>query len=266
MNAAKKFIAAILTLVLCQAVVASAGEASNVSLGVAPSYSEGKYGTKTDTTIVYLPAILKVKVDDLSFKLTVPYIYVEAAPGTRVSGGMVIGPPMGPPPPGPVARTTESGLGDIWAEARYRIHGSGAMPDFIPYVKIKFGAASNANGLGTGENDYEGGLGLEWSIGDRLFPFVDGGYRVVGSPAGIALNDIATYDGGLMLKAGKESYLTGMLMGHQSEVASQAAALDAVIAWNYRDENRFGFQVFVDKGLSNGSPDFAVGINIEKGF
>ncbi len=42
------------------------------------------------------------------------------------------------------------------------------------------------------QNDYEPGIGLEWTAGPNLVPFVDFGYRFVGSPAGLDLSNAAT--------------------------------------------------------------------------
>ncbi len=251
----------LLAVVLLPGMAWAANSAPSLTLGVAPSYSVGKYGETTDTKITYVPVYAKYQVNDLSLKLIVPYISVESA-GSVTSGGMVIG------GPGKTVATTkiESGLGDIWLEGRYRFHGSRSAPDVVPYAKVKFGTASYSQGLGTGENDYELGLGVEWTVGSKIFPFVDGGYRLLGSPSGTSLNDIAVYDAGVMFALNDKNYLTGMFAGHQSAQAGFDAAADAIVAWNHRGASGIALQVFYDKGLSDGSPDSAVGLGIEKRF
>lgn len=247
--------------------VAGAAESGPVTtLGFAPSYSTGKYGSTTDTKILYLPFFAKVQLDDLILKLTVPYISAESA-GAVLSGGSVISHPGRSGTKTKTATTTESGLGDIWLEGRYRIHGSGgAVPDFVPYAKVKLGTASYRKGLGTGENDYESGLGLEWALGRNWFPFADGGYRIVGEPAGLHLNDFATYDAGVMYQITDRNFVTAMFAGHQSAQPGGAAAADTIVAWSYRAGSGIGLQAFLDKGLSDGSPDFALGVSVEKRF
>ncbi|MDA8129655.1 MAG: hypothetical protein M0Z73_13280 [Betaproteobacteria bacterium] len=237
---------------------------SNLALGVEPSYSDGKYGTSADTKIFYLPFYAKYQDGDLGIKLTVPYISVEST-GAVLSGGTVIG--HKGKSGATASPTTESGLGDVWLDGRYRIHGTGgASPDFVPYAKVKFGTASSSRGLGTGENDYEGGLGLEWAVAENWFPFVTAGYRFVGSPAGLNLSDFATYDGGVMYRVSQTDYLTAMFTGHGSAQAGTPAAADAMLAWNHRMGGGIGLQAFLDKGLSNGSPDYAAGVGLEKRF
>jgi len=232
---------------------------TSLTLGVTPSYYEGDYGTTTTTKIFYLPVWAKLQAGDLSLKLTVPYLSVQSA-GALVSGGTVIG------NGGNKTVTSNSGLGDVWAEGRYRFRGAGGMPDISPYMKIKFGTASYSNGLGTGQNDFEPGVGFEWAVGNVMFPFADVGYRVVGSPPGLALRDVATYDGGMTYKLDDRNFLTGMFAGHEATQPGFAGTADLLVAWNYYTRPGSGFQVYVDKGLSNGSPNYGVGGGVQTRF
>lgn len=230
----------------------SAGGASTLTLGVQPSYFEGDYGTGTTTKITYVPVYAKYKTGNVSLKLTVPYISVESS-GALVSGGTVIG-------TGTTGTTAHnSGLGDVWAEGRYKIHGTGDAPDVSPYVKVKFGTASRTKGLGTGENDYEAGLGFEWAVGKRTFPFLDAGYRLLGSPPGRNLRNIFTYDGGVTWKVDEKNFLTGMYSGHEASQVGFASSADAIVAWNHETRPGTGYQLYADKGLSNGSPNYGIG-------
>lgn len=233
--------------------------AATVTVGMTPAYYEGDYGTSTTTKIYYLPFWAKYKAGDFSLKLTVPYISVESA-GALVSGGTVIGTGAG----GTVTRS--SGLGDIWTEARYRFRGAGAAPDISPYLKIKLGTASARDGLGTGENDYEPGIGLEWAVGRTLFPFAQAGYRIVGSPPGRNLRDIATYETGLTYEVTDKHFLTAMFAGHQATQQGFANTADLLVAWNYYVKPGSGFQLYVDKGLSDGSPNYGAGVGIQARF
>lgn len=229
-------------------------QAPSLNLGIQPSYFTGDYGTGTTTKITYVPVYAKYKTGNLSLKLTVPYISVKSS-GALVSGGTVIGTGTG----GTVKR--KSGLGDVWTEGRYRIRGIGNAPDVSPYAKIKFGTASHSDGLGTGENDYEGGVGLDWVVGRTVFPFLELGYRFVGSPPGKNLRNIATYDGGVTYKADERNFLTGIYAGHQSTETGFANASDLLVAWNHDTRPGNGFQIYLDKGLSDGSPKYGVGVS-----
>ncbi len=232
---------------------------ATVTLGVTPAYYVGDYGTTATTKIYYLPVWAKYKNGNLSLKVTVPYIAVESA-GALVSGGSVIAGGAGK------TVTRNSGLGDIWTEAKYRFRGAGAAPDVSPYLKIKLGTASRTNRLGTGKNDFEPGVALDWVVGRTLFPFLQFGYRMVGSPTGYNLRDVATYEGGLTYQVVEKNFVTAMFSGHQATQAGFANTADLLVAWNYYVSPGSGFQVYVDKGLSNGSPNYGVGVGAQTRF
>lgn len=227
------------------------------TVGMTPSYFTGDYGTGATTKIWYLPFYARVKHNDWRFKATVPLIRVDSQ-NTVVSGGSVVARGGG--------TRSVSGLGDIWLEGRYVFHNRGSAPDVVPYLKMKLGTASRSKGLGTGENDVESGLGLEWYVAPSLFPFARVGYRFVGSPPGLPLNNVLTYEGGATLAVHTRNYLTGFLYGHQSQQSGFAAPLDVMVAWDTKLTDRRGAQVYVDKGLSNGSPNYGFGVGLYAHF
>jgi hypothetical protein len=229
---------------------------SSVTLGVQPSYFEGDYGTGQDTEIIYVPVYAKYRSGNVSFKLTVPYLWVKSE-GVIVSGGTVVGTRGG----GTTTATKKSGLGDIWIESRYRFRGTGAGPDISPYVKVKFGTASYSDGLGTGKNDYEGGVGIEWIVGRNTFPFLDVGYRYVGSPPDRNLRNIAAYEGGSTFRVDEHDFLSAIFSGHESTEAGFANSAEILLAWNYETTPGNGTQLYVDKGLTDGSPRYGIGVS-----
>lgn len=227
---------------------------SSLTAGSMVTYSEGEFGTGQNTQIWYVPTFVQYKNGPLRLKATVPYIAVKNQ-GAVVSGGTVIGNTE----PG-TETTTRGGLGDIWLDARYTVRGTQGMPDLVPYAKVKFGTASASEGLGTGENDYEAGMSFEGVLGSTVFPFATLGYRWIGEPAGVDLRNVATYEAGSSFLAGDRQVITLMFSGRQSAQPGFPAAADAIVAWNYDLEPGSGLQVYVDKGLSEGSPDYSVGI------
>jgi len=223
-----------------------------ITLGSTPSFFTGDFGTTTRTNIIYVPNYIKYRFDDISLKLTVPFIVVESN-GAAVSGGAVIGTGKG-------ASKTEGGLGDIWLEGKYTLHHVlDSSFDLVPYAKIKFGTASHTKGLGTGKNDYEFGTGVRTRFASQWFPFARVGYRLVGQPAGRVLDDVFTYRGGVSYAMNRSNILTVLFSGRQASQPGFASAAEIIAAWNYKIQPGLGLQVFGDKGLSNGSPDYGVG-------
>ncbi len=231
--------------------------AASLTLGALPSYFSGTYGVQSTIHILYVPAYLQYRDPEWRLKLTVPYIAVSGLPkGASLSGGSVA--QRG----GSSQTTSASGLGDIWLAAHYTLlPEKGLMPAVVPYAKVKFGTASAANGLGTGRNDYEVGLGLNTTIGTNVFPFVHIAYRIVGSPPGQSLQNILTYNGGASIALTPRRIFTLMYAGAGSEQAGYAGPSDVIAALNFNVTRAgSGFQVYVDKGLSSGSADFGGGV------
>lgn len=259
----KKFIAAASRLVIAGAFTAllpgAAHAASRITLGSMPAFFSGTYGTGKTIDIFYIPTYIEYRNDRLRLKLTVPYESVTGLPqGASLTGATVSS--RG----GQTATRSASGLGDTWLEGRYTVlKGHDLLPSLTPYAKIKFATASHAAGLGSGRNDYEIGLGLDDRAGDYAFPFAHVGYRFVGKPAGLALRNIATYDVGVsyVLPHARSNIVTAMFSGSQSEEKGYAGPADAIVAWNYNvTAAGTGIQLYVDKGLTNGSADYGVGL------
>jgi len=223
-----------------------------ITLGSTPSFFTGVFGTATTTNIIYIPNYIKYKFDDISLKLTIPFIVVESN-GAAVSGGTVIGTGKG-------AKKTQGGLGDVWLEGKYTLHHVfDSSFDFVPYTKVKFGTADEKKGLGTGENDFELGMGVRTRFAGRWFPFGRVGYRFIGQPAGRVLDDILTYRVGASYALDRTNVFTVLFSGRQASQPGFSSAAEIIAAWNYKIQPNMGLQVFGDKGLSNGSPDYGVG-------
>lgn len=145
--------------------------------------SSGKYGDVASTDILYVPFTGKYETGRWMFKLTVPYIEVTG-PGNVVRDVGVIRTSTS------MTRTTQKGLGDVVAAATYNLYAGGASDPVVDLTgKVKFGTADETKGLGTGENDYAAQVDVYKGFG-RFTAFGTVGYRVLGSPAGVFLNNV----------------------------------------------------------------------------
>ena len=238
--------------------------ASQFTVGDLPAFYQGSFGTNSTLNIFYNSTYLQYQNSTLRLKLTVPELSVSGLPnGATLSGGGIAS--RGKQSTG---THSASGIGDIWLAAHYTaISNQGIVPSVVPFVKVKFGTASASQGLGTGRNDYEFGVGLDDNIGPRIFPFLHVAYRIVGNPQGDNLQNIWTYNIGSSFEVNARNILTGMFAGAQSEQPGYNGPADLIVAWNYNiTPSGSGFQVFVDKGLSNGSPDYGIGIGAQYVF
>jgi hypothetical protein len=229
------------------------------SLATGFDYSTGKYGGSVTTDMLYIPVIAKYETDDLILKLTVPYLSV-----TGTSAGVIRG--MGRMGQGSgkatttktTAKNTASGLGDIVAAAGYTVYDVDAVSlDLVG--KVKLGTANANAGLGTGKNDYSAQVDGYYTI-DKTTGFATAGYKVVGSPAGIALNNVAFGAVGASQKISDKLSAGVMLDVAQSSIAGGTGPIEVTAFVTKKLNKSLKVQVNAMKGLSNGSPDMGGGL------
>jgi hypothetical protein len=242
------------------AVLSSAMADDRLSLTTGFDYSTGKYGGTKSVDILYIPVTATYEEDKLTLKLTVPYIRVTGA-GAGVIPGLGR---TGPASNGRTPTTTSSGLGDVIASAGYQIYNVNALRlDLVG--KVKLGTADPNKGLGTGKNDYSAEVDGYYVVRKTTF-FATAGYKIVGVPAGITLNNVAYGEIGASQKLDDINSVGGMLDVAQSPspVGAGPETVTAFITHKLSDTTKV--QPYVLRGLSNGSPDFGFGAMITGTF
>ena len=165
--------------------ITSSADTGAFSFSTGVDYSSGKYGQADTTDITCIPFTSKYELNRLTLKLTVPWIQIV---GTgAVTGGsnniIVLGKSN-------MARTRESGLGDVITSATYTVIESPSNKFILDATaKVKFGTASFSRGLGTGENDYIVEADA-YKTFEQTTLFGTLGYRVLGDPNYINLNNV----------------------------------------------------------------------------
>jgi hypothetical protein len=215
-------------------------------------YSTGDYGLNTSTEILAIPAITQCEIDHWTLKLIFMYLHVSG-PSNVVTG---LGPVL---IPGPVPSQSRSGFGDVVTSATYNVYNDSAAGLSVDLTgKVKFGTASRSKGLGTGENDLGFQVDVYKSMG-ALTPFGSLGYRVLGSPPGIDLNDVFFGSLGVDYKVeeGTNVGASFLLQGKIADSIESAKELSAYIS--HRLDNQWRVQAYVLTGFSNASPSFEIG-------
>lgn len=236
-------------LLVALPLAAHAADDTGTSLSVGIERSRGDYGQSSDTTITYVPFTAKLGSRPWQFGLTVPWIQVEG-PGNvvrdvgRFRGGG--------------ATRSESGLGDVIAFATRALGATAGGTAFDLTGKLKFGTASAGSGLGTGENDAHVQLDAYRSEG-AFTPFATAGYKVLGDPAGIDLNNVFYASIGASRRL-DEARSAGLMWYGQQKTTDGGSAQSELSAFYTR---RFGgvwkAQFYGLVGLADGSPDFGAG-------
>jgi hypothetical protein len=219
---------------------------SSLTSGI--DYSTGKYGGTTSTNILYIPVTGKIKFDDFFLKLTVPYISVTSAGSGVVRGVGPIRVTTG------TRTTTQSGLGDVIASAGYTAFDSDSFI-FDLVGNIKFGTADANKSLGTGENDYSVQIDGYYMV-KKTTLFATAGYKVVGAPAGVTVNNINYGTIGVSQKTGETSSAGLMLDAAQSSSILSPGTRELSIFVSNKIKPDLKVQASLLKGYSDSSPDF----------
>ena len=241
--------------------VASAEAEGRLKLTIGMDYSSGDYGQTDNTQMLYLPFTLKYETFPWGLQLTIPWLSITGS-GTvvgGVDGGVVIG---GRGQGQGQRRTTESGLGDVVAGASFALDSvwnSGPLVDLI--AKVKFATADETRDLGTGENDLSLQADIAKTYG-RFTPFATLGYKFMGDPPDLDLNDV------LFASAGADYRFHLSLSGGASFEYRESSSLTSTDAeellgyLNWKLTNRWSVNGYGVMGLTDGSPDSGVGVQL----
>lgn len=244
----------ILALLTLQTNLAHADGIFSLTSGV--DYSTGKYGQKDSTEITYIPFIAKYESDNNTLKLTVPWVSITG-PGDVVGGNtpVVLGISNRPV-------TTQEGLGDIVFAATHTIARLGESNPLILDLtgKVKFATASSAKSLGTGENDYTIELDAYKPLNKSIILFGDVGYKLMGDPAGINLNNVWFGSAGLSYRFNPSTSAGIMADARQATLNTSASLRELTVFLTHKFNPRYKLQSYLTHGYSNASTDWGGGV------
>lgn len=270
----------------------------NWQVGFTPSYSRGNFGTNTTSTFFYAPLSVRRLFQDGDVTVIIPFVTsttdgrttLVGGQGTRVDdgGGSNSGPGGGGgggssddeectgsnSGPGGGKKTcgtttrvagqkvTTAGIGDIILRGRYYVVEE---KDYLPLIavtgRVKIPTANENLGLGTGALDYGFGVEMSKMLGDSWIAFLDGGYNIIGDPAGIQFQNQHWYDIGAGYYVTRDLLVSAYFEEYRAIIADFVNARDVFFAVNYTASPAWRFNGGITLGLSNGAPDqaFTVG-------
>jgi hypothetical protein len=238
-----------------------AADGSGFSFSGGIDYTTGAYGSTTDTEILSVPFSMKYETERWTFAVTAPYISING-PGDVVGGTDSPIVTKKGKSKGVTTQTEESGLGDIVGAVSYSV----VVPnDTLPGVdltgKIKFPTADESKNLGTGEFDYTLLVDVYQRFG-RLTPYAGVGYRVLGEPDGVELNNQFLLGVGASYDL-SESLVGGLALDDRTSSSDQSddpLELTPYLTW--KATRSLKFNVYGVLGLSDGSPDYGGGVRL----
>ena len=229
-----------------------AAETGAIRLGAGIDYSSGKYGSSDTVSQLYVPLSVAYSTSVGALKLTVPYVRVDGPADLIDENNVLIS----------GVDSTRSGLGDIvLSGVLYDVISSDASDFNVDFgVKVKFGTADEAQGLGTGEMDYSAQLDLLKHF-DHLALFGTIGYKQRTDPAGLDLRDVFfTEIGGDYAIA--QHARVGLLFDYRpSSISGNDPVREATFYAQVSPKSGVSVQPYILAGFSDSSPDWGAGIN-----
>lgn len=236
------------------------------------NFYTGDYGTDTDTDIFTVPITFGYSASELwDFYLTIPYIYQSttstvtvAGKPVRVKANMTNG--KSAITELFIDTTSQSGLGDISIGGSFTLHKETSdAPELYALALIKIPTADEEKGLGTGEYDYSLGLGLKRRITKWTFSG-NAQYNIVGSPGGIDLDNFFSVTAGIGHQRTASFKESVYIYAAESASAESDNPLEISLNGEYIIDGNNAVSVYVMKGLSDGSPDYGIGVALNHYF
>ncbi|MEM9289115.1 MAG: transporter [Pseudomonadota bacterium] len=265
--------------------------AQSVSLSAGVDYSSGDYGTDDKTDILFAPISARVSFGDFTLRASIPFLSVDG-PGDVIPGDG-----------GPILTDTcariqftrpalferfcqeedtlalgddgsASGLGDIVLGVSYTLPEEITGDFGLTFEgRIKLPTADEEQALGTGETDVALSVDLAW-YGGLITPFATLGYRFLGDPTftdelgdfTIDLQDGFTASAGLSIPLGKRSTLTFAYDYLERSASTVEDVHELYGGLSVPLSDAWSITGYGVAGLTNSSPDFAVGLSLRFRF
>jgi hypothetical protein len=231
---------------------------------IGPTYDEGDFGTSETTRTGFLPVTVKYLGEKWDFGVTLSLVTIDTPGGVTILEGT-------PTPTDEVrrGRRTETGFGDILLKGRYFLiedpGSTSPIPSLTPFLKLKIPTADRTRNLGTGEPDFGFGLEVDKTIGSFII-FGDVSYTIIGDPPGQDLRDRPGASVGAGVRVSDLVTLIGLVDWRRSVVEGREDPVEVVGIVSFRVTPTISISPNAFVGLTNGSPDFGIGVEFSYKF
>lgn len=216
-------------------------------------YSSGHYGQSEKTRITYVPFITKYELNDQwTFKAVIPWLSIDGPGAVSADSRIITGTTS-------TRRTRESGLGDIVVGTTYSALQLNEQKLYIDLgLKVKLPTASESKGLGTGKSDYTITADLYKTL-DRLTLLSTVGYKVLGDPSGVSLNNVWFTSIGAVYKLNDQDNLGATMDLRQATTSSNSSLREYTVFYSHKFNSTYKLQTYMVAGDTTSSVDFGAG-------
>jgi hypothetical protein len=250
-------------------------------IGSAPSFSSGKYGTDSRTEVLQTPFTARRLFERGDITAVFPFTCIWGTGNVTLVNGV----PVRAERLSNLTTTTRTtatittsavttrtcGMGDIVVRGRfYIVDERGWLPTIAVRGHVKAPTASVERGLGTGEPDEGAGLEVSRTFASRTTAMVDGGYTIIGAPAGVVYYDNWWYDAGIAQDVGSGPRpmvnFSVLFEAYRAIAPGMEDARDVLATVSLRGATGWRLQVTGEFGLSNGAPDHSFMLGASRRF
>jgi len=271
---------------------ASAASAQDLSLTAGADYSTGDYGADEKTDIIFVPISARLRWENFSARISVPYRSI-AGPGDGIPGD---GTPIITDRCANIQFTRpvlfdrfcqpqntaependngqSSGLGDIVLAASYTLPAALTGDFGLTFEgRVKLPTADVDAALGTGKTDVTFTVDAAW-YGSTVVPFITLGYRILGDPTftddigdfTVDLKNGVTASAGVTVPVGEKNALTFAYDYLQRSVETVDDVHELYGAFTAPLNEAWGITAYGVAGLTDASADIAVGLSLRYAF
>ena len=266
---------------------------TTVSVTLNTRFLSGSFGSSETTSLFYAPAGVRLETGRFEAAAYFPYLTIHDgtvapsaggfvpmqgslvdAPNSGIAmgsqmggqmGGMMGGPSTAPAGSSPVAGTplltSASGFGDIIGSAGYRVIDDPlAGLQAVVTGRFKIPTASASRGLGTGKVDFgaTGAVRKQFASG---WVYGEGGYLLVGDPAGVDLRNAMLWSFGAGYRLTPHLALLGSASGNTAILRGFSSPAEVGGGVGVRLGSTT-LSILPTFGLSAASPSYAVNVSL----
>jgi hypothetical protein len=257
----KQKLAALGILLFATCVQRASADDGTLRIGTGLDYSSGKYGSSEKTTILSIPVGARYDRDRWTLKASIPWLEIKGS-GRVIPDIGAVDPNATTTAPG----TRSAGWGDLVTAVAYTAYYDSASKLGLDLTaKVKWAIADVNKGLSTGENDYTALIDIYKQF-DRMTFFGGAGYANLGSSDTFQLRNVWSMNLGGSYKLDERDGAGLSFDARQRVTATASPQRELTAFWLHKFEKNWRTQLYLLKGLANGSPDWSGGVSVGYSF
>jgi hypothetical protein len=226
-------------------------------------YQQGDYGTPYSTSLVSVPFSVTYRKTNYSLFASIPLLFASSDGDIVISSKHSKGKMASTPASSGTSTNTESGIGDtVLSGSVYFTPDYRQETEYRLTAVYKLATADENKSLGTGEDDYALETGVAKNIDEYILSGTVG-YRINGDSPDVTYNDVLYGTAGLTKQLSGNAQVGSYLNFSQAVTDTTDAPLELSLFYSQPVAKARNLYLYVSKGFSDGSPDFALGGNIQ---